>query len=216
MVLAPMSSSSVRNCLLATIAMLLPAAIGAVPTAAQELPSPMGGFQGQPRLGLGYVVNAPHMYLGFSAFGTSTRWGGIGLYVDAKFDIDSPADEQDYIDSLTVQIVEDEIGDRFFDEEDEWRSFNIAVMRPLSRELMVYAGAGYAERERYWQYVDESGERGIGGFYWVRNTEESGGQVNFLGGAFFRIGSNLALQFGVESTPLGATVGAAYSIPWRR
>lgn len=212
-----MNFLSLRRRPLTGVAALFLTGIAALPAAAQGGPPsgsvPDPGFLELPRLGVGYVVNAPSMYLGFSGFAVTPVWGGIGLYVDAKFDRDSPMDEQSYIDSLTVQIVEDEIGDEFVGEEDEWKGFNAALVRPLSPQLMVYLGAGYAERERYWRYQDPGQGRGTGGFYWVRNLEESGSEINVLGGAFFRITSNIALQFGLESMPRGMTVGGAYSIP---
>lgn len=195
---------------------LLLLALTVVPLAAQRAHSPPGtGFQSGPRVGIGYVVNAPSMFLGFNGYALTGQLGGLGIYVDAKLDFDSPRDEPGFTDAWTARFVEDEIGDQFFREEDEWRSLNVALIRPLSPDLMVYAGAGLAERNRYWEYVDQTRERGLFGYYWVRNEDESTSFVNVLGGLFFRIAPQFALQVGVESMPRGATVGASYSLPLR-
>lgn len=169
----------------------------------------------EPSLGVGYVVNAPHMFLGFSGQVVLPRWGGVGLYVDAKFDLESPAGEPGYEPDLTPEEAE-QLGDEERLEEGSWRSFNAALLRPLSPGLTVYAGAGYARRDSYRKYFDSSRERGLLGLYWVADEEASGSEVNFLGGAFFRISRTLQLQFGVESAPLGMTVGGVFSIPLGR
>ena len=163
-------------------------------------------------VGAGFVVLAPHQYMGFSAQAVSLRLGGIGIYVDAKFDTSPPSREEDFDPSLTAEEAEDQFGDQLFSTDDSWQSVNVALIRPLLPELLLYLGAGYSSQERYKQYYDDSAERGLLGYYWVEDPRESGNRVNLLGGAFFRISQSLLVQFGVETKPRGVTVGAVYTV----
>jgi hypothetical protein len=166
-----------------------------------------------PRIGLGVVASAPEQFLGGSAHIITPLLGGLGLYVDAKVDIESPREEDGFIEGLTAQEVDSEFGDELFDHRPSWTNVNVALMRPVSAELIVYAGAGRAKRADYRQYIDPEQERGVQGFYWVEDPGTSGTEINLLGGAFFRIGRSLLIQFGAESKPRGVTVGVAYSHP---
>ncbi len=171
--------------------------------------------QFQPRFGIGYVANVPNQFAGVSGHWLSAQFGGFGIYVDAKFDLDSPERKEWYVDSLTVAEVEDRLGDRAFRREGSWTSVNAAVMRPLTPQFTVYAGAGYSEVREYREYIDQNLRVHETGFYWVRDPETSGGRVNFIGGVFMQISRAFALQFGAESQPAGFAVGAAYLIPRR-
>lgn len=169
-----------------------------------------------PRVGVGFAANAPHEVLGVSVHAVSGILGGLGIYVDAKMGNDSPRDEFTFDPDLTATEVEDLYDDQLFTSRSDWRSVNVAVVRPLMRELMVYAGAGYSDHTQYREYFDPEQDRGVGGFYWVEDPDNSGGEVNLLGGAMFGISQNVFIQFGVETKPRGVTVGASYSIPLRR
>ena len=169
-----------------------------------------------PRVGIGYVVNAPNQYLGVTAHVLTGALGGLGLYVDGKFTVPSARDKENFESQWTAQHVDDNFGDIPFGTEEQHRSFNAALMRPLTPELIVYAGAGLTERSVYVEYFDEARERGKSGFYWVEDTDNNKTGVNVLGGAFFRIARNVSLQFGAESEPQGLTIGASYSIPLRQ
>lgn len=162
------------------------------------------------------MVNAPSQYLGFSGQVASNYLGGIGIYLDAKWDIDSPRDDAAFIDSLTAAEVDNEIGDEPLRDDDSWSSYNLAFVRSLTPELIAYAGVGLAQRTAFREYRDESGQRGIGGIYVVENSEQSGSELNLMGGAFFRIQRRLFVQFGLESKPGGVTVGLTYLLPLRR
>lgn len=166
----------------------------------------------EPHFGAGFVVLAPHQYIGFSAQALTLRMGGIGIYVDAKFDRTPPSKEQEFDPSLTADEAEDLFGDRLFTEEDSWQSVNVALIRPVIPELLLYLGAGYSSQEHYRQYYDQSGERGLEGLYWVEDPGRSGSKLNLLGGGFFRISQSLLVQFGVETKPRGVTVGAVYTV----
>lgn len=195
-----------------SLASLLAAALAqAVPAAAQQPASPL------PRVGVGFVASAPHEFLGLSAHAVSPRvLGGLGIYVDAKMGNDSPRDEPDFDPDLTAEEVEDLYADQLFEERSDWRSVNVALVRPVLPELMVYAGAGYSDESRYRQYYDPGEDRGLQGFYWVEDPENSGGRMNLLAGAMFGVSQNVFIQFGVETRPRGVTVGASYSLPLRR
>jgi hypothetical protein len=194
------------------LASLLAAAVlaQAAPARAQQASAPL------PRVGVGFVANAPHQLLGVSVHAVSPFLGGLGIYVDAKIGIDSPRDEPGFDPDLTAEEVEDLYPDQLFTERSDWRSVNVALIRPVLPELMVYAGAGYSDESHYHQYEDVSGQRGDLGLYWVENPEESGSKVNLMGGAMFGISQNLFIQFGVETKPRGVTVGASYSLPLSR
>lgn len=184
----------------------------AVPGAAQEIPR-SGGFDELPRIGVGYVTNAPNMFLGASAYYVADYLGGLGVYVDFKMSTSSPGNASDFIDSLTVAEVEGLPGhERAFDEK-AWWSVNGALVRPISPELMLYLGAGYTHEGVYYRYNSNDAELGTFGRYWIADEEASGGSVNVLGGAFLRMGRRIALQFGVEMQPRGFTVGGSYSFP---
>jgi hypothetical protein len=170
-------------------------------------------FQFRPRLGAGYVSNIPNQFVGISGHVLSGRAGGIGLYVDVKFDLESPADEQSYIDDLTAAEVEDELGHRLIRRDGSWTTINVALMRPLAPQFVLYAGAGYSDGNNFREYVDESGQMGTFGHYWVRDEEASGPGLNLMGGAMLQIAPSLALQLGGESRPGGFTVGVSYLMP---
>lgn len=195
------------------LASLLAAAVlaQAAPAQVQQASGPL------PRVGVGFVANAPHEFLGVSVHAVSPRiLGGLGIYVDAKIGIESPRDEPGFDPDLTAGEAEDLFPDELFTERSDWRSVNVALIRPVLPELMVYAGAGYSDEGRYHEYYDPTATRGDLGFYWVENPESSGGQVNLLAGAMFGVSQNVFIQFGVETKPRGVTVGASYSLPLTR
>lgn len=195
------------------VSIVLAAVLSAVPARTGWSQEPV--MPGERRIGVGYVVNAPHMFAGVSGHILTSLLGGVGLYADVKFDVESLRDEPGFVEGLTSSEVEGQIGDELFREDDDWRSFNAALLRPLSPDLAVYAGAGVARREHFREYVDENGERGVLGQYWVEDEEASTNELNILVGAFFRIKSSLHLQFGLENKPRGATVGVTYALPLR-
>jgi hypothetical protein len=167
----------------------------------------------QPRIGVGYVANIPNQFVGVSAHVLTDMFGGVGLYVDAKFDTEGPEDDEGFIDSLTAAEVDENFNDQFFSEDGVWTSFNVALMKSLGPQFVVYAGAGWADAKQYTEYLDSDRDLGESGFYWVRDEERSGGEVNVMGGAMFQLTSNFAFQVGGESAPRGFTVGATYLIP---
>lgn len=187
---------------------LLSTFVLALPVAAQGRSEPV-----PLRFGVGYVANAPEMMAGGAGYVILPVLGGVGLYVDAKFDLSSPEDEDNFDPGLTAQDVDDELGDEFIDNASSWRSFNAAVVRPLTPSLMMYAGAGYVQETAYREYHDDTGTRGLAGYYWVESPDEDATRVNVLIGMFLRLTPWVNAQFGVESAPRGATVGASITLP---
>ena len=176
----------------------------------------VGHAQEGPRFGVGYVANAPDLLGGGSAYVILPVFGGIGVYVDAKFDIDSPTAENTYIESLTAREVEDQVaGVQFRDARESWRGANVALVRPVNPSLMFYGGLGWAERNEYKEYRDPSGELGLIGVLLVEDPDAKETKLNAMAGAFLRISSLISVQTGFETTPKGFTVGASLRLPPR-
>lgn len=189
-----------RTCSLAALG--LAALAGALPAGAQQVT--------QTRLGIGYVANAPELMTGGAFYVLFPAAGGLGFYVDAKFDPSSPARKSNYIADRTVAQAE-QAGDSFQDSRDGWRSFNLAVIRPVAPALMLYVGVGPARRTRFNEYQDTTNRLGTLGKYWIQDV--SSNSVNVMGGAFFRMGRMVWAQFGLESQPGGASVGLSILLP---
>lgn len=191
---------------------LMPLA-AAVPALAQGPPR-SAGFDALPRIGVGYVTNAPNMFLGGSAYFVADYRGGLGLYVDYKRSTSSPRSDPDFIDSLTVARADDLGHERDFDEFGWW-SVNGALVRPISPELMLYLGAGFTHEDVYYRYRSDDPDLGSFGRYWIADDAASGGRLNVMGGAFLRMTRRVALQFGLELEPRGFAIGGSYSLPIR-
>jgi hypothetical protein len=160
--------------------------------------------------GFGYAANAPQELVGGAVWGLVPGLGGWGLYVDAKMDPDDPSSDPYFDPDVTAA----EVGtlypqDEELTQEERWYSFNVALMKSVTTELILYAGGGYATRDVYRQYLDPQQNRGRLGFYWVADPAVSGGEVNVLAGALLRISERFRLQFGGETAPKGFTVGVS-------
>jgi hypothetical protein len=187
---------------------LAAAGLAAAPLAAQDT---LGV-----RFGVGYTANAPEMLAGASGFVILPAMGGIGLYLDAKFNPDSPRKDGAFLEGRTALQIEDEVaGVRFQDSKDSYRSFNVAVVRPMTPSMMLYAGAGISQMTRYREYFDPTEEMGLIGFFWVEAPDEKSTSINGLAGAFLRISSLISFQTGFETNPKGFTVGATFHLPRR-
>ena len=140
---------------LATVALL-----GADPLSGQSNDQPE---LNRTQFGLGYVANAPEAMIGGGAYGVFPVLGGIGIYVDGKFDSSDPTDERGYDPSITADEVEDKVpGATFISKEDSWKSFNLAVVRPVTPYLMVYGGAGWANARYVHLFEDNTGRAFLG------------------------------------------------------
>jgi hypothetical protein len=168
------------------------------------------------RFGVGYVANAPDQMAGGGAYVLFPRWGGIGLYVDIKGDIDSPSKDRAFDKTLTAaEVVTDPryAGTRFLREETSWRrSYNVALIRPLNPFLMVYAGGGYSQSEKYKLYdVPTASE--VGRALLVRDPDLDQNRANFMAGLILRVVPGISTQVGLETEPRGFTAGVSLRIP---
>ncbi|MFC1639268.1 hypothetical protein ACFL3B_00735 [Gemmatimonadota bacterium] len=167
------------------------------------------------RVGIGYVVSAPRELVGFSALGLTPKlFGGAGLYADVKFTHKSPADNPYFVDGLSPQEVEATFGDPSFEGESVWFSANLALVYAVTRDLGLYLGGGYSKEQHYREYYDDTQSRGFEGFYWVLDEAASGNRINALGGMLMRAARHLVIQVGMESRPLGGTVGLMLTLPF--
>lgn len=178
------------------------------------LTTPLSGqanvdFEGGSSWLVGYVANAPHQLLGGATVLVLPAFRGWGIYLDAKLSTNSPGDDP-FLLSFSPSDAEAQ-GDQVFRSRSAWNSVNLAAVRPLSRELALYLGGGASRESAFTQYFDLSGERGQFGHYWV---EDGVSQVraNLIGGALFRIGSRLVIQFGAERAPAGFTAGGHWLV----
>jgi len=177
---------------------------------------PAGGQElDRVHFGLGFVANAPNQMVGVGGYVLLPHLGGIGLYVDGKGDIDSPAEDRAFEKDLTVaEVVTDPryAGTRYLKKETSWRrSFNVALVRPLTPFLMVYGGTGYAQGERFALYDVPQGE--VGRALWLRDPEADEDRLNMMFGFILRIHPMASSQVGIETQPRGVTVGLSLRLP---
>lgn len=188
--------------------------VAASPAGAQGLGASPEGFTQETYVTMGYVVNAPDQMLGVSAMTVGPRWGGWGLYADAKLTRDTPEDDDRFDPSLTAEDVAAELPeDQLFREDDAWRSLNGAVVRAIGAELAVYGGAGVTRRTAYDEYQSDERQATAEAFYWVEDEGDSATELNVLGGAVLRASRHLLFHFGAEANPEGFTVGASLGLP---
>lgn len=193
----------------ATVALAALGLAGAIPSPLDGQVEEMVHFGNHRHVGLGYVVNAPHIFVGFNVL--ALQAGGFGVYADVKLSVDSPKDEQSCC-PYTVADAEG-FGDQLFQEKSDWRSFNVALARVVAPQLAVYGGAGASRERAYRQYFDQTRTRGSLGAYWVEDNGASGTRLNLLGGLLFHASRNLVFVFGGELEPPGVTVGLTLAVP---
>ncbi|MCJ7627916.1 MAG: hypothetical protein MUO50_05955 [Longimicrobiales bacterium] len=193
-----------------TLAFLLGTGMGETvqPLLAQSTPGELSRTQ----FGIGYVANAPDLLAGVGAYVLFPAMGGIGVYVDAKFDTGNPSGDLAFQPGLTPDEVEGEMqGSSFIKREGSWRSFNVGLVRPLSPFLFAYGGAGYAKGSYYRLY--EVVVEGIGRALWVEAPDDEESRVNLMAGVFLRLTATISTQFGFETQPGGVTAGASLRLP---
>lgn len=180
---------------------------------AQESRPMVPDYRSWPTLGVGYVVNAPNAYIGFSAMRIMPKlFGGAGLYADVKFTHDTPEDDIAFTTLYTVPEARAN-GDHNFEHDDVWFSANLALVYAITHEVAAYLGGGYSKQKHYREFFDTTLTRGFEGFYWIYDEASSGNRVNALGGLMMRAARNLTIQIGGETQPLGATVGLMITLP---
>jgi hypothetical protein len=165
-------------------------------------------------LGIGYIANAPEAMVGGGGYVILPVRGGIGLFVDAKFDISNPSGERGYDPAVTASRIRDEVGGEFIKEEESWWSANVGLLRPVTPFLMVYGGGGFARMTLFELYeVDPESGVGEGGVVWAEDPGAEETRVNFMAGIIMRLTARVSTHFGVETQPRGLTVGASLRIP---
>jgi len=166
------------------------------------------------QFGIGYVANAPDEMGGVGGYVVFDKWGGIGVYVDYKWDLSSPANEEGYEEGLTAEEVPFVVANaNFLERKSSYKGFNVALVRPISSFLMVYGGGGMAKRTRYHSYEDVSTTLGRGGVFWVESIDETGDFFNAMAGLMMRVGSRITSHFGFETAPRGVTAGLSLRLP---
>ena len=207
------SVASLSICVVATLAL---AAFGAGTASAQQVAPEQRGPQplSTTQYGIGYVANAPDLMVGGGAYVLSPRWGGVGLYVDAKFAVADPTSDRGFDASVTSKQVANMVGGKFLGSESSWKSFNVAVMRPLTSSLVAYAGGGVAQMTQYDLYnIDPQSPVGVSGVVWAENPDAAETRVNLMVGVLMRLTGRISAHFGYETQPDGVTVGASLRIP---
>jgi hypothetical protein len=170
----------------------------------------------RPHLALGYVGNAPDAMVGGGGYYMTSLLGGLGLYLDAKFDIDNPSRDDSFESGLTAQQVLDQVaGANFVQSEKSFQSFNAAVVRPVSPYLAVYAGGGIVKVTQYHLFEQPTSGLGKAGVFWVEAPEFEETRANVMIGAFLRMSSFISTQIGIETEPRGFTIGASFRLPNR-
>ncbi|MCG6957568.1 MAG: hypothetical protein LJF04_16380 [Gemmatimonadetes bacterium] len=208
-----MRSSTLRSSVPATVVFLLAAVAGARPVAGQT--------HGWSPFGVGYVANAPSMMAGVNAYVLFPALHGFGLYVDTKWDTDSPRNDPYFLASMTAEQVQEQ--NPFNDtiiaipngQQNSWRSVNVAVIRPVTPALMLYVGGGYARRERFQRFRDSQQQLGQLGIFWAELSTQKETAINVMFGAFLRMGRHIAFQTGFEHRPGGFSLGATLKFPGR-
>lgn len=173
-------------------------------------PTPLSRTQ----YGVGYVVDAPESMAGASAYVLWPAWGGIGVYVDAKFDVSLPSDDIGYDATVTSSVVAQNPEAEFLEAQESWKSFNVALFRPLTPSLIGYVGAGVAMLRTFDVYAGPDDlPYGFNGVALVRNPEADETRANFLAGILMRMTRHVSAQFGYETQPDGVTVGVSLRLP---
>jgi len=194
------------------VVLLAGLALGEQPVAGQ---APASGFD-RPHVALGYVANAPNMMAGIAGYAVFPYLGGIGVYLDAKLDIEDPSGDDVFEAGYTARRVVEEIsGAEFIRRELSYQAVNLALVRPLTHSLAVYAGGGLVRVSEYHLFEAFSSDLGFAGVFWVEapGVEEIRG--NLMAGIFLRMSSFLSTQVGFETEPRGFTVGASLRLPRR-
>ncbi|MFO7893402.1 MAG: hypothetical protein R6U63_06710 [Longimicrobiales bacterium] len=166
-----------------------------------------------PMIGVGYVAQGPHMFLGGTVWGLIPGLGGWGLYVDAKLGLDDRGEETGF--EPGIEVSETDPTHLPLTTDTYWQSANVAVVRVLTDELTVYVGGGWSDKKAYKEFLDPSETLGQLGHYWVVDEGKSGADMNFMAGAFLRITPSVRAQFGGETRPTGFTVGVSIVFPGR-
>ena len=166
------------------------------------------------QFGIGFVANAPDEMTGLGGYVVFPKWGGLGVYVDAKFDYENPSGLEEFEAGLTpAQVQADWEGATVLEYQSSYRGFNVALIKAINPYLMAYAGGGVAQRTRYWEFEESSWTLGKGGIFWVEAPSEKETRMNMMIGVMMRMSSRISSQFGLETQPRGITAGINLRFP---
>lgn len=185
---------------LAVLALLLPA----MSVDAQVQRTPGIGFGDGRLLGVGYTGVIPDAAAGAGVlFFPSQR--RLGLFGEGKTTWGTLRDEPSF--------VEDPVafgpGISRLRKEDEWTVFNAGILLALNPDFALLMGGGLAQRTRFVEFVDVAEEFS----FLVEDPEKSGNRANAVVGFVLRVGSQVALRFGMESDPRMISLGGYFLIP---
>lgn len=189
------------------------------PALAGAQPAPAGARGGAPlrgldrvQYGVGYVANPPEILAGVGGYALFPVFGGIGFYVDGKWDVDTPEEDLAFRPGVTpVELEAQTPGVQYLKREASWRSLNVAVVRPFSPWVMGYMGGGLAWGRYYRMY--EEMEMEVGRAILVRSPDDDETRINLMAGVLLRLTSAVTTHLGVEGQPRGVTVGASLRLP---
>lgn len=175
---------------------------------AQVLEQPRNDLTAGTRFALGYVANVPNTYLGAAALYTSPKFlSGAGIYVDFKFSPDVTTSDPYFVSGLTADDAELTNGDVLSRERTDWVSVNLAFVYLASADFALYGGGGFTRGLHYKEFFDDTKTLGLLGFYWVSDPRNDDTGANFLAGFVVRAADLALIQMGIESRPVGVTVG---------
>jgi hypothetical protein len=201
-------SAAVAALLLATVPSGLRAQLPGEPSAADLV-----DWRTTSTIGIGYVANGPRAIIGATAYTFAPALRGFGVYADFRMTHETYDRGDIFMPGVSAQQAEAQFGDSFLQTLEHWTVGNIGLIRPVTSELAVFAGVGYARGNLYQEYYDVAEERGHFGVYRALD-EESGNRVNVGGGVIFRLGRHVGFHFGGEVAPRGFLAGASLLFPY--
>lgn len=164
--------------------------------------------------GLGFAANAPRQMLGGTFSASTDALGGLGLLLDARFDADDRADEPGFESTLDADQVPSRVGGAVAGGWDEsWTGISASLLRRVTPDLSLYAGAGVSWARAYRQFAEPSRAFGVFGTFWVRDPGVDRTELNVVAGALLRAHRNFSFRAGFETAPRGMTVGGLVLFP---
>ncbi|TVR64908.1 MAG: hypothetical protein EA422_05440 [Gemmatimonadales bacterium] len=185
---------------LVALAFLIPA----IPVDAQVQRNPGTGFGDGRLLGVGYTGVIPDAAAGAGVlfFPSESR---LGFFAEGKTTWGTLRDEPSFLDDPGTFGP----GISRLRKEDEWNVFNGGVVLALNPDFAVLIGGGLAQRTRFVEFVDVAEEFS----FLVEDPQKSGNRPNGVVGFVLRVGSQVALRFGMESDPRMVSLGGYFLIP---
>jgi hypothetical protein len=161
----------------------------------------------------GFTVKPPQQVLGLGATWSPPALRGWGVLADVRFATDRPDSNEIRRDWTRSDALG--AGHEFVRSQISWNSSSVALVRGITREMAVFAGAGLSRSSAYSQFLfdTEEGEVLEIEIYFIEEPERAEDRVNWVGGALYRMGSRLAVQVGIQSEPFGFVVGG-YFLPF--